>query len=57
MSANMAYGEVKLEPVGAGVYEDPDKIVKSINTEGCQLAEQSAAGVVLPAVSDYDTRM
>ena len=55
MSANMVYGEVKLEPVGAGVYEDPDKIVKSVNTESCQLAERSGAGVAQPAVSDIDT--
>ena len=39
VSANLAYGEVKLGPVGAGVYEDPDKIVKPVNTESCQLAE------------------
>ena len=50
VSANTAYSEVKLEPLGAGVYEDPDKIVKSINTESCQLAEQSAADVIQPAV-------
>ena len=50
VSANMAYDEVKLEQLGARV--DPGKIVRSINTESCQ---QSAAGVVQPDASDYET--
>ena len=31
VSSNMAYGEVKLEPLGGegGVYEDPEEMVKS----------------------------
>ena len=49
MSANMAYGEVKLEPLGAGIYEDPDKIVNLASKENCQLTKQSAV------VSEYDT--
>ena len=42
VSANMAYGEMKLEPVGAGIYEDPDKIVKCVNKENRQLGKQLA---------------
>ncbi len=29
MTANMAYGEVKLEALGGSEYEDPDKLARS----------------------------
>ena len=40
MSANLAYGEVKLETKGdvGGEYEDPDKIVRSGRKENQQAA-------------------
>ena len=57
VSPNIAYGEVQLEPVG-GIYEDPDKIVKSVNEESFPPVKQPTAGgysVDQPSVSDYDT--
>ena len=33
MSSNLAYGEVKLEAMKGDVYEDPDKVVRSVQSD------------------------
>ena len=33
MSSNLAYGKVKLEAMKGDVYEDPDKVVRSVQSD------------------------
>ena len=49
----MAYGEVTL----GGIYEEPDKMVKSVDKESHEVSKQPAAGgctVDQPPMPDYD---
>ena len=51
MSANVAYGEVKLKPLGGeeeGVYEDPERMAEYHEYEATRPAETTTAAGCVP---------